>query len=405
MSSKKVRVCIAHPADPCGSIPGGIDTFIRGEIDNAPDDIEYSVIGITTDKAARPVGKWTRCELNANSFQFFPVNEHNVSAKRSFVPVIVQYLMKLGSTLNEVDADVLEIHRIESLLRIRRNSRPVTAVLHQNMQSLYDKQADIRWARFPGMYFWLEDKLVPRLQSAFCVREDAAKHYRSRYENLAKTCEFQPTWADPRQFKPPAESERHAARARISLEMGLNDDSRWLLMVGRLDAQKNPMLLLAALRRLVERGQNDVSLLIVGEGQLRSQMEEVIEQTGLTGRIRLLGLKSIDEVAGLLHAADLFVMSSAYEGMPMAVIEALASGVPVATTRVGEVALVLRDGVCGRIAESHSEEHLASAISWCLDNLDKISGTPCTQSASRFSPAVVLESKYENYRRLAASTA
>jgi glycosyltransferase involved in cell wall biosynthesis len=312
--------------------------------------------------------------------------------------------MKLGSMLNEVDADVLEIHRIESLLRIRRNSRPVTAVLHQNMQSLYDKQADIRWARFPGMYFWLEDKLAPRLQSAFCVREDAAEHYRSRYENLAERCEFQPTWADPRQFKPPSESERHAARARISLELGLNDDSRWLLMVGRLDAQKNPMLLLAALQRLVESGQHDISLLIVGEGQLRSQMEGVIEQTGLAGRIRLLGLKSIDEVAGLLHAADLFVMSSAYEGMPMAVIEALASGVPVATTRVGEVALVLRDGVCGRIAESDSEEHLAGAISWCLDNLDKISGTPCTQSASRFSPAVVLESKYENYRKLAANS-
>lgn len=400
-----MRVCIAHPADPCGSIPGGIDTFIRGEIDNAPDDIEYSVIGITTDSETRPVGKWTRCELGNNSFQFYPVNAYEVRAKRSLVPVIVQYLMKLGSMLNEVDADVLEIHRIESLLRIRRNPRPVTAVLHQNMQSLYDKQADIRWARLPGLYFWLEDKLAPRLQSAFCVREDAAKHYRSRYENLTDTCMFQPTWADPRQFRPPSASERHAARARLSDELGLDDDSRWLLMVGRLDAQKNPMLLLAALQRLFKSGQQDVNLLIVGEGQLRSQMEGVINQTGLADRVRLLGTKSIDEVAELLHTADLFVMSSAYEGMPMAVIEALASGVPVATTRVGEVALVLNDGVCGRIAESHSEEHLADAIGWCLDNLHKITGTPCTQSASRFSPTVVLQSKYENYRRLAAGSA
>jgi len=399
-----VRVCIAHPADPCGSIPGGIDTFIRGEIDNAPDDIEYSVIGITTDGAARPVGKWTRCDLSNNSFQFYPVYEHEVRAERSFVPVIVQYLMKLGSMLNDVDADVLEIHRIESLLRIRRNSRPVTAVLHQNMQSLYDKQADIRWARFPGLYFWLEDRLAPRLRSAFCVREDAAKHYRSRYENLADTCRFQPTWADPRQFRPPSANERRAARARLSDELGLDEASRWLLMIGRLDAQKNPMLLLAALQRLVKSGQQDVNLLIVGEGQLRSQMEDVINQTGLADRVRLLGLKSIEEVAELLHTADLFVMSSAYEGMPMAVIEALASGVPVATTRVGEVALVLRDGVCGRIAESHSEEHLTDAISWCLENLDKISGTPCTESASHFSPAVVLESVYENYRGLAANS-
>ena len=404
-SSKKLRVCIAHPADPCGSIPGGIDTFIRGEIDNAPDDIEYSVIGITTDNTERPVGEWTRCELSTNDFQFFPVNEHKVSTKRPIIPVIVRYLMKLGAMLDELDADVIEIHRIESMLRVRHNSRPVTAVLHQNMQSLYDKQADIRWARLPGLYFWLEDKLAPRLQSAFCVREDAAEYYRSRYENLTGTCKFQPTWADPRQFRPPSESERRVARAKLSVELGLDQDSRWLLMVGRLDAQKNPMLLLAALQRLVESEQHTVNLLIVGEGQLRSQMEEVIDQTGLADRVRFLGLKSIDEVAGLLHAADLFVMSSAYEGMPMAVIEALASGVPVVTTRVGEVALVVRDGICGRIAKSQSEEHLTDAISWCLDNLAKISGAPCCQSASRYSPAVVLQPAYENYRKLAASDA
>lgn len=402
MSSKKIRVCIAHPADPCGSILGGIDTFIRGEIDNAADDIEYSVVGVTTDNQARPVGKWTQCKLKNKSFQFFPVSYLNISAGRPTIPVIVQYLAKVGSLLNELDADVLEIHRFETLLRIRRDATPVTAVLHQNMQSLYDKQADIRWARLPGMYFWLEDRLAPRLQSAFCVREDAAEHYRGRYRNLADTCKFQPTWADPRQFNPASQSERETARARVSNELELDIDSKWLLMVGRLDAQKNPMLMLATLRTLVASGRHDVNLLVIGEGQLRRQMEEVIDQAGLVERVRFLGLKSIDEVSELMQTADLFVMSSSYEGMPMAVIEALACGVPVATTRVGEVALVVNDGVCGRIAESHSEEHLVDAISWCLDNLDEISGAPCLESASNYSPAIVLQPVFENYRRLAS---
>jgi len=397
-----VRVCIVHPADPCGSIPGGIDTFIRGEIDNAPEDIEYSVIGISTDTKVRPVGEWTRCELSNRAFDFFPVAEHIVREKRPIVPVIVNFLAKLGAVLKATDADVLEIHRIETLLRVRRDPRPVTAVLHQNMQSLYDKQADILWSRLPSLYFWLEDRLAPGLQSAFCVREDAAEHYRNRYENLSDTCKFQPTWADPRQFRPPVAGQRDSARTRLAAELDISQDSRWLLMVGRLDAQKNPMLLLGSLKRLVDGGQDNFSLLVVGEGQLRTEMEETINQAGLSNRVRLLGLKSIDEVAELLHTADLFVMSSAYEGMPMAVIEALASGVPVATTRVGEVARVLSDGVCGRIAESHSEEHLAEAISWCLENLDKISGDPCTESASHFSPAAVLEPVYANYRRLAS---
>jgi glycosyltransferase involved in cell wall biosynthesis len=87
------------------------------------------------------------------------------------------------------------------------------------------------------------------------------------------------------------------------------------------------------------------------------------------------------------------------------VIEALASGVPVATTRVGEVDRVVRDRICGRIADAHTEEKLAEAVEWCLDNLQSISGTPCTESAGKFSPAVVLEPVYENYRRLASEFA
>jgi len=172
-------------------------------------------------------------------------------------------------------------------------------------------------------------------------------------------------------------------------------------MVGRLDAQKNPMLLLDALCNLVDKGSHDLNLLLIGEGQLRGQLEGFIEQAGLSDRVRLLGLKSIDEVAELMQTADLFVLSSSYEGMPMAAIEALACGVPVATTRVGEVALVVKDGVCGRIADSHSVSDLTSAIDWCLNNLDDISGAPCLASASNYSPAVVLQPVFENYRRLA----
>jgi glycosyltransferase involved in cell wall biosynthesis len=402
LNSKNVRVCIIYPADPCGTVPGGIDTFIRGEINNAPDDIEYRVVGITTDRVKRPVGKWLRCELDNNSFDFFPVAKHQFTQKAPIIPVTVRYMLRLGSVSNDIHADVLEYHRIEPILRFRRQSMPMTAVLHQNMQSIYDEQADIRWASLPGLYFWLEDRLVPRLQSAFCVRADAAEYYRNRYSNLAETCKFQPTWADPQMFSLPSANQYRERRAELSRELGLDEDSRWLISVGRLDAQKNPMLLVASVVRLIKRGADKISLLVIGEGALRNQMRAAFEQAGVLDNVRFLGLQSVGEIAGLLHAADLFVMSSAYEGMPMAVIEALASGVPVATTRVGEVERVVEDRICGRIADAHTEEKLTEVIEWCLHNLDSISGKPCAESASRYSPAVVLEPVYENYRRLAA---
>lgn len=403
MGSRKIRVCIVQPADPCGTVPGGIDTFIRGEINSAPDDIEYSVIGITTDPAARPVGQWTQCALQSNSFNFYPVVQHRYTHKARRIPVILRYLLNLGAVVSSINPDVVEIHRIETALRINANQVPITAVLHQNMQSLYDKQADILWSRLPQAYFWLEDKLIPKLKSAFCVRTDATEHYRQRYPNLASSCHFQATWADPRQFTPPSIAERKQVKAELAAEYGWEETTRLLLSVGRLDAQKNPLLLIESVKRLVESMQHDFRLLMVGEGPLRGAILQLVENAGLADKVRLVGVKSIDEVTRLLHAADLFVMSSAYEGMPMAVIEALASGVPVATTQVGEVARVVEDHVCGRITEEHSEEKLAEIIAWCLQHLGQISGAPCTMAASRFSPDVVLQPVYENYRLLAKS--
>jgi len=405
LRSKKVRVCIVQTADPCGSIPGGIDTFIRGEINNAPDDIEYSVVGITTDNDARPVGQWTRCNLHGRSFSFFPVTDHQPGDKKPIIPSVVKFLMRLGSVVDGIDADVLEFHRVETILRFWSDSRPKTAVMHQNMQSLYDKRSGVRWSSVPSLYFRLEDKLVPKLRSAFCVSQDAVDYYQSRFANLASSFRFQPTWADPKQFSPPTAMQKRESRERLASDFGLDADSQWLVAVGRLVREKNPLLLVDSIRKLVEHGKDQISVLIVGDGPLRGETIDAVHQAGLSNTIRFLGSKGIDEVAQVLQAADLFVLSSANEGMPMAVIEALASGVPVATTRVGEVGRLVHDGTCGRIAEDHTEEKFADAIEWCLDNLPSISGAPCVESASRFRPAAVLEPVYENYRQLASLNA
>ena len=395
------RVCIIYPADPAGDVPGGIDTFIRGEINNAPDDIHYSLIGISTDTSARPVGKWMNCRLSNGEFRFLPIIRHNFTDKAPIVPVTLRYLLRLNAAVRSVDADIIEFHRVEPMLRFRRDTRPKTAVLHQNMQSLYEKQADIRWASLPRLYFALEDRVMPDLSSAFCVRSDATDHYRQRYANLENTCWFQPTWADPRQFSPVTDADRQDIRQRLASEFGLRSDDRWLISVGRLDAQKDPLLMIEALRQLIGQGRNAVTLLVVGEGALRDDMTAAIARSNLADHVRFLGLRSADEVTNLLRAADLFVMSSAYEGMPMAVVEALACGTPVATTPAGEVARVVDDGVSGRITASRSPEELCAAIDWCLNNLAAISGQPSLASAARFSPDAVLQPIYENYRRLA----
>ena len=67
---KKINVNTVYQTDPLGVIPGGIDTFIRGIICWAPDDIEINIVGGTTDRINRPLFKWTKCL----PFVRFPLN-------------------------------------------------------------------------------------------------------------------------------------------------------------------------------------------------------------------------------------------------------------------------------------------------------------------------------------------
>ena len=145
-------------------------------------------------------------------------------------------------------------------------------------------------------------------------------------------------------------------------------------------------------------------LLIVGDGVLREQVEKQVAKRGLEGKVALCGLKSASEIALYLKAASAFALSSAYEGMPICVLEALASGLPVVSTDVGEISRAVLPGVNGELVAEHEPQVLADAMQNCIRNVDLYRGTPCLDAVEPFSPQTVLRPFYENYRRLAASS-
>src|SRR5690606_6543323 len=181
--------------------------------------------------------------------------------------------------------------------------------------------------------------------------------------------------------------------------LGFGRDDFVLLTVGRLDRQKNPLLLLEAFARLAS-SMPDAKLAFVGDGVLRGELADRIGQLRLAGRVQVCGVKPASEVARYLHAADLFVLSSAYEGMPMCVLEALGSGLPVVSTNVGEVARVVRPGVNGELVQEHDAQALAHAIAECRSRLEHYRGDPCREAVQQYTPQRVLMPLFDNYRRL-----
>jgi glycosyltransferase involved in cell wall biosynthesis len=131
--------------------------------------------------------------------------------------------------------------------------------------------------------------------------------------------------------------------------------------VARLDAVKDLGTLLAALARLP-----DVELLLVGDGPERVPLQELAAALGLGARVRFLGYRR--DVAQLLDGADLFALSSLTEGMSLAVLEAMAAGLPVVGTRGGGMPDVVDDGVTGLLVPPRDPAALAAVLRTLLDD-------------------------------------
>lgn len=147
--------------------------------------------------------------------------------------------------------------------------------------------------------------------------------------------------------------------------LGLPADARVLLSVGRLDHQKGYHYLIDAMPALVREFEN-VHLLLVGEGPAREELASRIVENQLQKRVHLLGWR--DDIPRLLKTAEVFVSSSLWEGLPNAVLEAMAAGLPIVATSVEGSSELLTDGQTGRLVAPRSSSDLQEALEWMLRN-------------------------------------
>jgi glycosyltransferase involved in cell wall biosynthesis len=147
---------------------------------------------------------------------------------------------------------------------------------------------------------------------------------------------------------------RQALRAELSLEGGFT----WLA-VGSLSEAKRHTDLITAMRQVVA-AEPRARLLVAGDGPLRSDLERQVKHSGLGAAVSFLGVR--DDVPALMQAADAFVMSSAWEGLPMVLLEASASALPIVATDVGGSRDVVADGRTGYLTAAGRPSGLARTM-------------------------------------------
>lgn len=151
-------------------------------------------------------------------------------------------------------------------------------------------------------------------------------------------------------------------------QLGFSDDQYLIIVVATLKEQKGHRFLIEALASIVPMNPN-VYGIFVGDGPLREELRFQIDKLNLANHIMLLGNRT--DVPQLLAASDLFVLPSLWEGLPMALLEAMASGLPVIASEVSGTVQVLKADESGILVRPGDKLQLIEAIQYLLTFPDK----------------------------------
>lgn len=157
--------------------------------------------------------------------------------------------------------------------------------------------------------------------------------------------------------------EPYAGPDRAAL--GLEPGDTAVLVAGLLNPAKGQDLALEALAAAPLAGRDEVKLLLAGHGDDLPRLEAAVARLGLGGRVRFLGWR--DDLPRLMATADLLLLPSRWEGMPYAVLEAMAAGLPVVATRVDGARDLVDEGVTGHLVPVGDVTAIAAAIRRVVD--------------------------------------
>lgn len=295
--------------------------------------------------------------------------------------------LRLHRWLQSQKPDVVHAHLSHAawLARWSRLAAPVRVVvdtLHSSSTGTLGRKLGYRLGN------WLPDRVSAVSQAA------AQTHLASRMVSAGKLVVI-PNGVDVDAWRPDA-----PARQALRKELGIGDEFLWLA-AGRMDAVKDYPTLLQAISGAPEPAR----LVIAGTGPLESEMRRLSTELGLDHRVRFLGFEQ--DVRRWMQAADGLVLSSRWEGLPMALLEAAACALPAVATSVPGTSEVIVDGETGFLAAPGSSVALQGAITRLMRTPmeeRKAMGERARQLAvERFSLDVVLDRWEELYLNLLRS--
>lgn len=221
-----------------------------------------------------------------------------------------------------------------------------------------EQNVDI-WKRW---YHISIDKILFRwTQYAICVSDEVVNYYKNVVGLKDKQLVMIPNAIDISLFN------RDTIQGELRTQLGIKDNEFIFTCSARLHVQKAHEVLIEAVNILNNNSDIDFCVLLVGEGQRNDELRNLVETKRLNNRIKFLGLRQ--DIPNILLQSDAFVLSSDYEGLSLAILEAMAARLPIVATTVGGNTQVVDNGVTGFLVPPRDPLLLADAMSHLVKDL------------------------------------
>ena len=312
-----MRLTIVSGKNPFSAEPSGTLTYISGLIGALSDKrIDIVVIGTEIDDAVQR-------EYNIHCI---PIKMKNVTS--------ISFLTKLmfkAPFLKLPKDSIIHGHRPDFMLPFvlfwRKN--PKVCTLHGiPAVGIKTRKSYIIWR----IYNFIERLTVGRIDKFIAVDQQTKHHYSKKRPALGDKIEVIPIGIDIKMFKP-------LDQRKMREKYGFNQEEKIILYIGRFSVEKGLDLLLKAFKD-IKSEMSEAHLILLGEGLEEKRLRKIVETQGIEA-VTFMNPVKHEKIPEIINCADVLALCSSYEGMPTVVLEALACGVPVVSTDVGDVKKVV----------------------------------------------------------------
>ena len=253
-------------------------------------------------------------------------------------------IRKLVKIFKQEKPDVIHTHRYLTVYAI---PAAILAGVKRRVHTVHNvaEKENGRWGRFFNKWFFKINKVVPVALSPL-VQESISKEYGIKKEKI-------PVVFNGIDLSKCLEKQDYTLGEKITI-----------LHIGRFMEQKNHTGLIEVFSMFHAKYPNS-RLQLIGDGEKRESIEKIVKEKGLSDAVEFLGLQ--DNVYGYLHNADIFILPSLYEGIPITLIEAMGTGLPIVATDVGGIPDMLSDGESASLVSLNSEKITAALLSLAED--------------------------------------